>query len=215
MAEFVYVLMNASIPGQLKIGRTARDVEERARELSAHTGVPTPFVVAFTCEVGNSVLVESEIHKRLQSLGYRTSSNREFFAVPLKNAIEVIQRVIAETPFAHEVVQPYENSNPVDDEEGRILRAISAVDHLFIAMKSEKKTSLSEVMEACNLVHEVSELLPDLCSSKVSQRTQELLSRNSFTDFFNLYDELLDNSSEVARSVYTKFETCALHAHER
>ena len=107
MAEFVYVLMNASIPGQLKIGRTARDVEERARELSAHTGVPTPFVVAFTCEVGNSVLVESEIHKRLQSLGYRTSSNREFFAVPLKNAIEVIQRVIAETPFAHEVVQPY------------------------------------------------------------------------------------------------------------
>jgi hypothetical protein len=43
---YVYILVNHSMVGLLKIGRTVRDSRARARELST-TGVPTPFQVAF------------------------------------------------------------------------------------------------------------------------------------------------------------------------
>ncbi len=42
---YVYVLMNSSMRGLVKIGKTEREPEERAKELSASTGVPTPFMV--------------------------------------------------------------------------------------------------------------------------------------------------------------------------
>ncbi|HAO78419.1 MAG TPA: hypothetical protein DCQ92_05465, partial [Verrucomicrobia subdivision 3 bacterium] len=45
MSEFIYILENPSFDGVIKIGRTARDVAERVKELSSHTGVPTEFTV--------------------------------------------------------------------------------------------------------------------------------------------------------------------------
>lgn len=44
-AGHVYILINANMPGLLKIGMTERTPEERARELSAGTGVSSPFIV--------------------------------------------------------------------------------------------------------------------------------------------------------------------------
>src|SRR3954466_7359261 len=44
---FVYILINPSLPGLVKIGKTTRSSESRAMELSAPTGLPTPFIVAF------------------------------------------------------------------------------------------------------------------------------------------------------------------------
>jgi hypothetical protein len=44
---FIYVLINVSMDGLVKIGKTQRDPEKRAIELSSATGVPTPFIVAF------------------------------------------------------------------------------------------------------------------------------------------------------------------------
>jgi hypothetical protein len=44
---WIYVLVNSSTPGMAKVGRTTRLPRDRAAELSAATGVPTPFVVAF------------------------------------------------------------------------------------------------------------------------------------------------------------------------
>ena len=214
MAESVYVLINASIPGQLKIGRTTRDVEERARELSAHTGVPTPFVVAFTCEVKNSSFIESEIHKRLQLMGYRTSNNREFFAVPLKNAIEIIQEIVGENPFVCEDYLSRETGNAAEEAEEGVLQALRAVDQFFVVFKSEKFLSFAEASEACSLVHEVSKKVSEMSSLRVSKEAKEFLSRHSLNDFCGLYEELFDNSLEIAQSVYKNFESCALYAHE-
>src|SRR5688572_6679317 len=44
---YLYVLINPSLPGLVKIGKTNRDPEQRAAELSAATGVPTPFVLVY------------------------------------------------------------------------------------------------------------------------------------------------------------------------
>lgn len=50
-AGYIYVLINACIPGAVKIGITTRTAEHTAREISQGTGVPTPYVVAFEEEV--------------------------------------------------------------------------------------------------------------------------------------------------------------------
>jgi hypothetical protein len=65
MKGHVYILLNASIPGLLKIGMTARAPEERARELSQGTGVPAPFSVAYSEEVPDCQAAEALIHARL------------------------------------------------------------------------------------------------------------------------------------------------------
>jgi hypothetical protein len=68
------------MPGVLKIGKTTRDAGQRARELSTHTGVPTPFRVDFVCEVQDCDAVEAAIHARLTTA--RVNEAREFFKLP-------------------------------------------------------------------------------------------------------------------------------------
>ena len=40
---FIYILINASLDGLIKVGKTTRDLEKRAIELYQYTGVLTPF----------------------------------------------------------------------------------------------------------------------------------------------------------------------------
>ena len=44
---YVYVLVNPSMEGYVKIGKTKRKPEVRVQELSQATGVPTPFILAY------------------------------------------------------------------------------------------------------------------------------------------------------------------------
>ena len=88
---YVYVMINSSFDGLVKIGKTSRDPDERAKELSSATGVPTPFVVVFYKEFDNCDIAESQIHQFLTDAGCRVNDNRDFFRVPVKEAIEVVQ----------------------------------------------------------------------------------------------------------------------------
>ena len=91
--QYIYILLNASLKGLLKIGRTNRSPEERAQELSASTNMPTPFLVAYEETVPDSAIAEKLIHDRLGSQGYRITDAREFFSVPLKDAIQIVAEV--------------------------------------------------------------------------------------------------------------------------
>lgn len=86
---YVYILINASMPGWVKIGFTFSQPSERAKQLSGTTGVPSPFVVAFDEIVENCEQIERIIHEKLNS--YRVSNNREFFYIPLKDAIKIVR----------------------------------------------------------------------------------------------------------------------------
>lgn len=88
----VYVLMNPSMQNLVKIGKTKRAPEERAKELSSTTGVPTPFVVVYNCYFESCTDAETFIHKYLEDKGFRVSSNREFFEIPIKDAIDSVMR---------------------------------------------------------------------------------------------------------------------------
>ncbi|MEH1907547.1 GIY-YIG nuclease family protein [Nostoc sp.] len=89
---FVYVLLNPSFPDQVKIGRTEKDSEIRARKLWT-TGVPTPFLVIYDELVSDCEVVESLLHERFAA--YRVSSCREFFRIPVREAICVLQEAAA------------------------------------------------------------------------------------------------------------------------
>ena len=52
---YVYILINPSLKGLLKVGQTKKDPEERAKEISQGTGVPTPYIVAFKEEFNDCV----------------------------------------------------------------------------------------------------------------------------------------------------------------
>lgn len=85
---YVYILINQSMPGLLKIGSTFRDSRERASELHS-TGVPMPFELAFEIYSPNHKKLEKKLHHHL--ISFRVSSNREFFRYPLYEAIKLLQ----------------------------------------------------------------------------------------------------------------------------
>lgn len=79
----------------LKIGKTNRSPEERAIELSKSTNMPTPFIVAYEELVSDCSLVEKLIHEELQAKGLRINDSREFFSIPLKEAIRLTASIAA------------------------------------------------------------------------------------------------------------------------
>ncbi len=89
---YLYILSNAGMPGLVKIGRTERLPQSRAKELQT-TGVPHPFVIEFTLHVSDCHLAERGVHQLLQRRGVRATSDREFFYISIPDAIEVIQLV--------------------------------------------------------------------------------------------------------------------------
>jgi hypothetical protein len=89
---YIYILSNPSlIDNLLKIGHTTRDVKTRAKELSKATGVPGPFTIVYAEDVENPLEVEQIIHKNL--VNYRVYKNKEFFALPIEQAISKVQEV--------------------------------------------------------------------------------------------------------------------------
>lgn len=119
-AGWIYVLVNSSMPDLVKVGRTSRDPRTRAQELSGVTGVPTPFVVAYEKLVPDSVSVEEYVHVRLEELGFRVASNREFFAAPVSDVVDVVLEAIAQLSGTSQVPDASDDgplqSEDVDDD---------------------------------------------------------------------------------------------------
>ena len=90
---YVYVMRSGShVLDVYKIGKTRRSLDMRAGELTSATGVPTPFEVLASWEVGDIDLVEREAHHRLKP--YRVSRRREFFRAPLSTIVAEIGRIV-------------------------------------------------------------------------------------------------------------------------
>lgn len=89
---FVYILLKPSFPEQVKIGRTEQTSELRAKKLWT-TGVPTPFIVVYDELVSDCKAVEDRLHRKFAA--YRTTSDREFFRVPVREAIRALQEEAA------------------------------------------------------------------------------------------------------------------------
>ncbi len=89
MAGYVYILLNASLNGIVKIGKTQNNPNEEAKELSSATGVPTPFFAAYSSYFKDCNAGEIFVHSRLAN--YRVTENKEYFRVSKQQAIEAVR----------------------------------------------------------------------------------------------------------------------------
>ncbi|BAD56907.1 GIY-YIG nuclease family protein [Nocardia farcinica] len=94
----VYVLMNRAMPGYMKIGKTIKTSDERARQLSGATGVPEDFEIVFDIVVSDVDQVEKLAHKKLDYA--RTNKRREFFRVDIRAAIQTVTEIASRFPVA-------------------------------------------------------------------------------------------------------------------
>jgi predicted nucleic acid-binding Zn-ribbon protein len=94
---YVYILTNETFRYGLlrrkliKIGKTNRDPNNRAKELSSSTGVPTPFKVEHSLPSDQPDELEREIHRRLDA--YRSNKDREFFKYSVEKAIKLLEEL--------------------------------------------------------------------------------------------------------------------------
>jgi hypothetical protein len=89
--NIIYIMSN-STHNLLKIGSTRGPVEERRKQLSSGTGVPSPFKIEWILKIdGNELHLENEIHRHLEHK--RSNVQREFFDIDLKQAVEIIKKV--------------------------------------------------------------------------------------------------------------------------
>ena len=92
-ADFVYVLTNPAMPGMVKVGMTQDSPRARAAALSAHTGVPSAFRVAWYAEVWDCVVLEDALKRALDR--YRVNGRREFFSITVPEARQAIEHAAA------------------------------------------------------------------------------------------------------------------------
>lgn len=122
----VYVLSNAALPNWYKVGATVHHPIQRAKQLSASSGVPVPYVVAYHRSVPFPFEVESWLHRMLER--YRVNDSREFFAVDLHKII-VLMETLDELAYHSDVKTPWADlfATFPDDGSGRELTGEEAV----------------------------------------------------------------------------------------
>jgi hypothetical protein len=99
----------------VKIGMTTRSVDERAREISKATGVPTPWIPVYSFRCYASHILEHRVHEYLSQ--YRVSDDREMFGVTSNTAQQVIEDLgkdFTNVLLAEAVERNYHLESPVD-----------------------------------------------------------------------------------------------------
>jgi len=87
---YLYVLVNPSIPGLAKVGKTTREPADRVTELSSATGVASPFILLYQQPVADCDKAEQWVHDALTSRGWRYAPNREFFSAPSHEIVSLV-----------------------------------------------------------------------------------------------------------------------------
>lgn len=118
MIGFIYIMSNPLHPEDVKIGQSSKDPNERRKEL-ASTGVLEEFVLEYRVLTEDYVSLEKEIHKNLAEV--RVRADREFFKIPVPEAIEKIREIAGARIESEKVyyVSP-EELQRVKDEKQRI-----------------------------------------------------------------------------------------------
>ncbi len=94
---WVYVLVNPTLPGMAKVGRTTRLPSTRVSELSHATGVATPFILVFEQAFVDCIAAECDIHRALDRCGMRVARNREFFRGPITEIVRLVLQCAGES----------------------------------------------------------------------------------------------------------------------
>jgi T5orf172 domain. len=125
---YIYILVNRSYTGLIKIGSTTFGATLRAKQLSSSTAVPTPFTVAYEAYVSHYEELEKAIHDKLSQ--FRVSSKREFFKVQLDFAIEQIS-IMKESQY----YRPTDHYESIEILPQLITKYGDNVDHQIVSAR--------------------------------------------------------------------------------
>jgi hypothetical protein len=223
MNEYLYVLSNPSFPGRLKIGWTI-DVATRIGQLFT-TGVPTPFQIEFVAAVRDGREAERIAHSVLHR--HRVSGNREFFALPVAEAVMQIITTIGD----HKVVT--DRQAAVKQAQDELTKKRVAEVHTKIAQLTKRAAELEQQIDDVNrLEREASQRCRSLADSltdfehrlkqlgprplKASPTWSELLSGKArqyelvYADHIRRWDDAEANVAR-ARAALAKCETDLSH----
>ncbi|MFF7810828.1 GIY-YIG nuclease family protein [Streptomyces sp. NPDC007945] len=150
-AGYVYILVNSSVPDLVKIGLTRGTSRVRASDLSRHTGVPTPFVVAYDELVADCVEVERRLHEKFSH--QRVNGRREFFHVTAKEAIDALQKIARFSPFLEDEEVTRINVLPAFDARCRrwLRREVVGLSYLQTATTCALETVLQKEFRSSDL----------------------------------------------------------------
>ena len=110
MEGIIYVLVNPSMPGIIKIGKTNQeDVKLRMAQLYT-TGVPLPFECVYAAKVRNMDDVERALHTAFSP--DRLNPRREFFEIEANQAIAIIKLL------------EIQNVSPLVEQEANVIDAV-------------------------------------------------------------------------------------------
>lgn len=89
----IYILVNKAFPDLVKIGYS-QDAEQRAKQLSSSTAVPSPYHVYATYKVKKS-LADKRLHTLIDTLNpdLHYSTNREFFVLAPDDAYRILKAI--------------------------------------------------------------------------------------------------------------------------
>ena len=93
------------MPDLIKIGVTTKHPLERTQELSAPTGIPVPFTLAYHLAIDDIYPMESYIHEVFEK--YRVSENREFFRMSFIKAASFIDLVAGDSDIQSDPPTPF------------------------------------------------------------------------------------------------------------
>jgi len=184
-AGYVYVLINPSMEGLVKIGKTTQDPTGRAKELSAATGVPTPFIVVFDAYFEDCSQAEEYVQARLEQKNYRVSSSREFFTAPVNEAVKAVieaQSVLGikqSSPTHERDLQNEEKVSAIDPLAGSDLTPWHDVFELAEAAEDGLGNTLKDLDEALRLYKQAAKLgSPEACLrlGRIYRDNKDLLS---------------------------------------
>jgi hypothetical protein len=115
--EWVYVLVNKSMPGICKIGMTTTSVMQRVEEINGATGVITPWFPVYSYKCVNAYILEQEVHTELEKAGFRVNPKREGFELSSNEAIAIIEKLghKYQTPLGYENAAKFQRSQDNSD----------------------------------------------------------------------------------------------------
>lgn len=114
----VYILINESMPGYVKVGFTEGELIRRIKELD-NTSTPLPFECFYAARVNDCKKVERLIHDAF--LDQRVRKNREFFEVDperVKSALKLVE-VEDLTPIESELIDSNEDKEALSKKRQR------------------------------------------------------------------------------------------------
>ena len=124
MIGFIYIMSNQAYSGDLKIGQTKNDPEERRKDLGS-TGVLHDYVLEYWVLSEDYESLEREIHRCLAK--QRVRNDREFFTISVPEAINKIREIAGDRIESDKVfyVSP-EDLLKAEEEKQKILAKFEA-----------------------------------------------------------------------------------------